>query len=67
MGFRIPNTGQSGAVGLAVDTTDDLAGHSWVRINGGGGCDVLNWIDASTDSITNDGNWCIDAMIREVL
>lgn len=68
VGFRIPDNGSSGAVGIAVNTIGSQPGLSWLRINGDSGCDVFpNWIDATTESITNDGNWCLDATIREVL
>lgn len=66
IGFRVPDTNSDGAVGIAVDDTGTTPGLSWLRLSGSGACNVAQWLDATTDSLTGDGNWCIDVMIREV-
>lgn len=69
VGFRAPSNGQSsGAVGFAVDTTQQMSGVSFIRIDGESGCDLFpDWYDASNDQFSNDGNWCLDVKIRQIL
>lgn len=52
-------------LGVAVDTTMLPPQQSFLRIDGGGGCNLPNWSDIATVNPTPKGAWCIDADIAK--
>lgn len=66
VGFAAEEPGLESAIGMAVDGDSQVAGVSFVRMEGSGDCDIPDWEDATEHAPPPSGNWCMDATIREM-
>lgn len=64
VGFVAGRNNPKTALGLAVDTSALLEGHSYIRVNGDGGCDHPDWTDISELQPNPTGGWCIAADVE---
>lgn len=68
IGFATPYQGLAGALGMAVDVGTAVGNASYIRIEGGDGCNVATWTDVIDGLDPNpSGNWCIDVDIQPLL
>lgn len=55
------------AMGMAIDTSSAHAESSYVRVPAIGDCQVPSFTELFAIAAESHGNWCVDAVIRELL